>query len=60
MNIKELGSTEESSMENADNVKRGKGEDDIQHPNFIDSGAHFRKSSKVCPSGAIHSRENHF
>lgn len=51
---------EEPALENADNIRRGKGRTETQHPNIIDSRAQSRKSSSVGPRGAIHSRASKF
>lgn len=58
--LKELGTTEESPLEKADSIRKGKGEAEIQQPNFTYSRAYLGKSSNVGPSVAIHSRGSHF
>lgn len=57
--IMELGTSEEPAMENADNIRRGRGAK-MQHPNFTDARAQLRKSSTVGTGNAIHGRVSQF
>lgn len=59
VNIKELGTSAEPAMENADKIRRGRGAK-MQYPNFTDTRAHLGESSTVGTSSAIHGRASQF